>query len=174
MTEGGPSPEDAKIIAKRLEELGITALYLSIGGYGTADWLVPPMYYPQGCKISHFESFRNILGIPIIVDGRIDDPEFAERLLEEGKADFIGLGRPLLADPEWPKKVREGRVADIRSCIFCNECWNRNAKYKYIKCAVNPALGSEKEHKVWPAATSKKVAVVGGGPGGMSAAKIAA
>ncbi|MFC1929947.1 FAD-dependent oxidoreductase [Chloroflexota bacterium] len=174
MTEGGPSPEEAKLIAKRLEELGVAALYLSIGGYDTKDWLVPPMYYPQGCKVPHIESFKEVVNIPVIVDGRINDPEFAERLLEEGKVDFIGLGRPLLADPEWPKKVKEGRTGDIRSCIYCNECMSRSAKSKYVKCSVNPALGSEKEYRVWPAATRKRVMVIGGGPGGMSAARVAA
>jgi len=174
MSEAGPSIEEAKLIAKRLEELGIAAMYLSTGGYDAIDWVIPPIYYPQGCKVPYTQLVKETLRIPVILDGRIDDPELAERLLEEGKADFIGLGRPLLADPEWPKKVKEGRTTDIRNCIYCNECTNRIFSCRYAKCTVNPALGREKESKVWLASTHKRVMVIGGGPGGMRAATIAA
>lgn len=174
MMEGQPSLEETIEIAHCLEELGICALHLSTGCYDTMDWVVPPTYYAEGCAVSRAQSVREAVGIPVIIEGRISDPDFAEKLLEEGKTDFIGLGRALLADPEWPKKAREGRVQDIRKCICCNECINAVFAYRYAKCAVNPALGREREYVVSPARRLRSVAVVGGGPAGMQAAMIAA
>jgi len=118
--EGTPSVEEAKVIARRLEQLGIAALLLRTGSYDSKDWLIPPIYYPPGCRVPYTQPVKEAVHIPVILDGRIDSPAFAEKLLEEGKADFIGLGRPLLADPEWPKKAEQGRLTDILSCIYCN------------------------------------------------------
>lgn len=172
--DGAPSIEEAKLVARRLEELGINALLLRTGSYDSKDWIIPPIYYPAGCRVPYTQPVKEAVSIPVILDGRIDTPELAETLLEEGKADFISLGRPLLADPEWPKKVEQGRTGDIRNCIYCNECYSRVTDRRYVKCAVNPSLGREKEFKSWHADRQKKVVVVGGGPGGMRAATIAA
>jgi len=99
----------------------------------------------------------------------------AESVLQEGKADFIALGRPLLADPEWPNKVKVGRIEDIRPCIGCNEgCESERDKGKQLTCAVNPTTGMEREFALKPAAKKKSVLVVGGGPGGMEAARVSA
>jgi 2-enoate reductase len=171
--EGAPPIEDAEMVARRLEELGILALLLRTGSYDSKDWVIPPIYYPRGCRVPYTQPVKEAVNLPIILDGRIDTPEFAEKLLEEGKADFIALGRPLLADPEWPKKAEQGRADEIRGCIYCNECYTRVTSRRYAKCAVNPDLGREKEYKSWHADRQKKVVVVGGGPGGMRAATIA-
>ncbi|MFC1929754.1 FAD-dependent oxidoreductase, partial [Chloroflexota bacterium] len=156
--------------------LGMAALYLALGCYETIDWVAPPMYYPRGCKVAPAQPIKEAVSIPVIIDGRIDDAEFAEKLLVEQKADFIAIGRPLLADPEWPKKVMERRSEDIRSCIYCNECIDRSFRGQYSWCTVNPALGREREKEyriIWPAPKRKKVLVVGGGPAGMRSATIA-
>ena len=95
--------------------------------------------------------------------------------MQEGKADFIALGRPLLADPEWPNKVREGRLEDIRPCLGDDEgCAERLVAYKYISCTVNPQTGNERNFALTPAGRKKSVVVVGGGPAGMEAARVAA
>jgi 2-enoate reductase len=172
--EGVRSLEETIKIAKRLEELGIKALHLPGGCYDTIEWIIPTMYDPQGCLVSFTQPIKKAVNIPVIVEGRIVEPDFAEKLLEDGKTDFVGLGRALLADPHWPKKVREGRIEEIRKCIFCNECTNTLFDFKHVRCAVNPELGREKEYKIVPAAKPKKVAVIGGGPGGMEAAMVAA
>jgi len=94
--------------------------------------------------------------------------------LQEGKADFIMLGRALLADPEWANKVKEEKLDDIRPCIGCQECFIKTGSDKYLSCAVNPATGMEREFIIKPAEKKKTVLVVGGGPGGMEAARVAA
>jgi len=102
-------------------------------------------------------------------------PRLAHRVVEEGKADFVALGRPLLADPEWSKKAREGRLEDIRPCIGCLEgCRRRIHDGKTLSCTVNPTTGKEKELAIRPAPRKKTVLVIGGGPGGMEAARVAA
>ena len=171
--EGIRPLEETIRIAQRLEELGIGALHLTTGCYETMDWMIPPVYYPEGSAVPFIQPIKKAVTIPVIVNGRIVDPEFAEKILDEGKTDFVGLGRALLADPYWPKKVKGGRIEEVRKCISCNECL-RIFEFKHARCSINPALGREKEAKIIPAAKPKKVAVIGGGPAGMESARIAA
>jgi len=114
--------------------------------------------------------------VPVIAVGKIGDPVLANRILEEGKADFIAMGRPLLVDPQLPNKAREGRFEDIRRCIYCNNCWSRvqEQKYKQVHCTVNPAVGREQEFMLTPVQSPKKVMVIGGGLAGMTAAIVLA
>lgn len=161
-------------VARRLEQLGIVALDLSAGCYDTLDWIMGTTYYPEGYAIPSAQDIKRSVNIPVIIAGRISDPLFAEKLLQENQTDFIGLGRSLLADPEWPKKAREGRIEDIRRCLYCDECIRRIHAGKYAKCAVNPALGREKDRKLETASSPRKVVVIGGGPGGLQAAIVAA
>jgi NADPH-dependent 2,4-dienoyl-CoA reductase/sulfur reductase-like enzyme len=110
----------------------------------------------------------------VIAAGRLGFPELAENILEEDKADFIGLGRGLLADPEWPNKVQQGLTDEIITCIACGEgCQRRANQNKYVSCVLNPLTGMEKELALAPAAVKKKVLVAGGGPAGMEAARVA-
>ncbi len=122
------------------------------------------------------EAIKKEVGLPVIACGSITTPELAEQILEAGKADFIGLGRPLFADPHWPKKAKEGRPEDIRPCIRCNDgCLERSdAQGRAVLCTVNVALGAEEEFKISPAQFPKKVAVIGGGVAGMEAARVCA
>jgi 2-enoate reductase len=121
------------------------------------------------------QAVKEVVGVPVIANGKLGDPEIARGVIEDGKADFIALGRPVLADPEWPNKVRRGQLEDIKPCIGCNEaCLGRGYEMKYLSCTVNPLTGMEKIYAVAPIERKKSVLVIGGGPGGMEAARVAA
>ncbi|MFC1916668.1 FAD-dependent oxidoreductase [Chloroflexota bacterium] len=170
--EGGREVEESQEMARRLEQAGVDAIHADAGGHGSQ---IHKAYQPPGFMVDMAEAAKKAVNIPVIAVGRLGDPEVAERVLREGKADFIALGRPLLADPEWPNKVREGRLDDIRPCIECNDgCFGRRIVGKYLSCAVNPASGMERDLALQPAESQKSVLVIGGGPGGMEAAMVAA
>jgi len=173
--DGGREIEEGLEIARRLEAAGVDALHIDAGCYETAYWPHPPTYQPPGCMIDMAEMVKKAVSIPVIAVGRLGYPELAERVLQEKKADFIALGRPLLADPEWPNKVKEGRLEDIRPCLGCHEGCIGGFKFsKHISCAVNPQTGNELNLALTPAEKKKSVVVVGGGPAGMEAARVAA
>ncbi|GAH51455.1 unnamed protein product, partial [marine sediment metagenome] len=138
-------------------------------------WAHPPTTLPPGCMVDMAQMAKRVVKVPVIAVGKLGYPELAERVLQEGKADFICLGRALLADPEWPNKVKKGRLEDIRPCIGCHEgCLKRVFDVKYLSCAVNPATGMEREFTIKPAEKKKSVLVVGGGASGMEAARVTA
>jgi NADPH-dependent 2,4-dienoyl-CoA reductase/sulfur reductase-like enzyme len=123
-----------------------------------------------------FEAVKKEVNIPIIVGGGYRNPDTAEKIVADGIADFLGMARSFLADPEWPQKAREGRVEDIRRCVSCGEClYQRGGKFTYpYGCSVNAVLAREREWStIEPAAVKKKVMVIGGGPAGMEAARVA-
>ncbi len=172
---GGRGIDEGLEIARRLESAGADALLIDAGCEEAIYWIHPPTTLPPGCMVSLAEQVKKVVRIPVIAVGKLGYPDLAERMLQEGKADFIALGRTLLAEPEWANKVRQGRVGDIRPCLGCNEgCEARIGKGRYISCAVNPATGMERELAVTPAEHKKTVLVVGGGPAGMEAARVAA
>ncbi|MFC1990812.1 FAD-dependent oxidoreductase [Chloroflexota bacterium] len=172
--EGGREIEEGLEIARRLEAAGVAALDIDAGCYETMPWAQPPTTQPPGCLVDLAGMVKKVVSIPVMVVGKLGYPELAEKVLEEGKADFIVLGRSLLADPEWPNKVKERKLEDIRPCIGDNECWNRMSQSKYISCTVNPMTGMEREFAIKPAERKKSVLVIGGGPAGMEAARVAA
>lgn len=174
--EGGREIEEARALARRLEEMGVDALHISAGISMRAEsytWMNPPASFSPGAFIEDARAIREAVRIPVIGVGKIRDPRFAESLLAEGKADFIGLGRTLIADPEWPRKAREGREREIRRCISCNRCL-RIMYRRTIRCAVNARAGQEGAFPIVAASRPRRVAVVGGGPAGMEAARAAA
>ena len=172
---GGRDVEESQEIARRLEEVGVDALHIDAGCYDAWHWAHPPTYQPRGCLVDMSKAIKKVVRIPVIAVGKLGFPELAERVLQEGKADFIALGRPLLADPEWPIKAKEGRWDDIRPCIGDHDgCLTRIFNYKYLSCTVNPATGMERELTIRPVEKPKSVLVIGGGPGGMEAARVAA
>jgi 2-enoate reductase len=121
------------------------------------------------------EAVKKVVNIPVFAVGKLGYHELAEKVLQEGKADFIVIGRALLADPEWPNKVKQGKLDDIRPCIGCHDgCMFRIVRRKHLSCAVNPTTGNERELALQPAEKPKSVLVVGGGPAGMEAARVAA
>jgi len=170
--EGGREVEESQEIARRLEQAGVDAVHASGGGFGSQ---LHRAYQPPGNMVDLPEAVKKVVSIPVIAVGRLGKPEVAEKVLREGKADFIALGRPLLADPEWPNKVKEGRLDDICPCIGCHDgCYGQMSQHKYLSCTVNPATGMEREFTLKPAEKQKSVLVIGGGPGGMEAAMVAA
>ena len=173
--EGGRTVEEGLEIARRLEAAGVDALDIDAGCYETIYWLIPPTTQPPACTIDLAEKVKKAVNIPVIAVGKLQYPELAESILQEGKADFIALGRGLLAEPEWANKVKEGRLEDIRPCVGdMDGCRRRTHEGKVISCTVNPACGMERELSISPADKRKSVLVIGGGPGGMEAARVAA
>ncbi len=173
--EGGRDIAEGLEIARRLESAGVDALHVDGGCYEVWHRVIPCMYEPPACQINLSEAVKGVVRIPVIAHGKLGDPFIAEKVIEESKADFVGLGRPLLADPEWPEKVRQQRLDDIRPCIGDNEgCVRREYELKYLSCTVNPITGMEREYALIPAAKRKSVLVIGGGPAGLEAARVAA
>ena len=172
---GGITPKESVKTAQRLEEWGVKAIHVSAGTHDTVEMEIQPMTVPRGCLVYLAEGIKKAVQIPVATVGRIVEPRMAEEILQQGKADLITLGRALLADPEFPRKAREGRDADIRPCIGCLQgCRDHLYQGLPITCLVNPQAGMEAEFKIAPAANRKKVFIIGGGPGGMEAARVAA
>lgn len=171
-----PIPIEETIkVAQELESLGINYIHVSGGIHEFGHNETVTMYYPLAYQAWAAEKMKKALKIPVICSGSITTPELAEQILKEGKGDFVGLGRPLIADPHWPRKAQEGHPEDIRPCIRCVECTDRGVNTGYITCTVNAVSGREGELGTIPKAENKKkVAVVGGGPAGMEAARVAA
>jgi 2-enoate reductase len=162
-------------IARILEAAGIDVLHVDGGCYDSMPWIFPPSYYSEGLMVELAEAVKKVVSIPVITVGKISRPEFAESVLEDGRADFVALGRQLIADPEWGNKARAGRAEDIRPCIACNEfCIGRVFEDRPISCSVNAAAGKERYYALDRPEKVKKVVVIGGGPAGMEAARVAA
>jgi len=173
--EGGITLAEGQSMARLLEGAGVDAIDVTAGIPETMYVIGPPMAMPKGFLVAHASAIKDAVRIPVGAVGRINDPALAEQILCAGQADFISIGRPLLADPEFANKARAGRSADIRPCIACNEgCFQRLYAHLDISCVVNPRAGREAMYPQVPAAKAKRVLVVGGGPGGMMAALTAA
>ena len=173
--EGGRGVEESLEIARRLERAGVDALHVDAGCYDDWYWPHPPIYQPPGCMVDMAEAAKRAVKIPVITVGRLGYAELADSVLKAGKADFVALGRALLADPEWPLKVKEGRQEDICPCIGCHDgCLARIMMGSSLSCTVNPATGNEKEYTIAPSEKRRAVLVVGGGIAGMEAARVAA
>jgi 2,4-dienoyl-CoA reductase-like NADH-dependent reductase (Old Yellow Enzyme family)/thioredoxin reductase len=173
--EGGLTLEETKRIAQMLEAAGVDALHISGGIY---DSPVPvttgPMALPRGNMVHLAAGIKKVVNVPVISVGRINDPELAETVLQEGKADLVSMGRALLADPGLPMKAAAGALDDIRKCTACDECIARLFINESIACSVNAALGREEEYTIRKAKVSKRILVVGGGPAGLEAARVSA
>ncbi len=174
--DGGITIEETLEVVKACEKAGVDVISISSGCRQSEDSFVIPMYAPTSFNVWAAEALKKVVGIPVIVGGAITTPEMGERILEEGKADFIGFARPLIADPYLPRKIKEGCPEDIRPCIRDNEgCWNLHRRgWGGMRCTVNVATGKEDEYRIKPTSNPKKVAVIGGGPGGLEAARVAA
>lgn len=173
--EGGRGLDEGLDMAKRLEAAGIDALHVTGGCYESWNRSMPCAYEPPACHLHLSRAVKEVVAIPVIADGKLGDPRIAEEAINGGRADFISLGRPLLADPEWPRKVRLGQLEDIRPCIGdLDGCIGRILEAKYLSCSVNPITGMEREYSLAPAAKPKAVLVIGGGPAGLEAARVAA
>lgn len=176
MVHGGYTIEQTKIICRILAEAGVDAFHISRGGgYGAIRWISPPHGLPVGINTAESAAVKSVVDVPVIVVGRINDPLLAEHILEQGMADLIASGRQFIADPDWPRKAAAGDFDDIIPCIGCNQgCLFNVLVGLPITCLVNPTVGKELEMTIVPAEKPKKVLVVGGGPAGLEAARVAA
>ena len=172
--EGGRTREEGLEIAKILQEAGVAALHVDAGCYETWHWPHPPEYQPPGCMVKMAEQVKKHVEIPVITVGRLGYPELANGVIKDGKADFVAMGRPLLADPQFANKARRGQTEDIRPCIGCHECFRRLYLMTYLSCAVNPSCGNERRLEIRKAESPKKVMVIGGGIAGLEAARVCA
>jgi 2,4-dienoyl-CoA reductase-like NADH-dependent reductase (Old Yellow Enzyme family)/thioredoxin reductase len=171
---GGLTVKESIEILKYLITAGIDVVQVSAGNDITPEWICQPMFMPKACLAEAAGQVKKALNIPVMAVGRINDPVVANRILINGQADLVCIGRGLLADPEMPNKAREGRLDEIRTCIACNTCMESIFRKGRIECLVNPMLGREKEMAIVPTQNPKKVMVVGGGPGGLNVAWVAA
>jgi 2-enoate reductase len=147
---------------------------VDVGCYESWHLSIPPVYAPYACQVDIAREVKKSVGIPVITHGKLGRPEDAGKVLDEAMADFIGLGRSLLADPRWAEKAREGRWDEIVPCIGCSEgCMARGFSGSSAGCAVNPLCAMETEYVVEPADEQRSVMVVGGGAAGMTAAALA-
>ncbi len=173
--EKGRDLEEGVETAKLLEKYGYDALDVDAGCYDAWWWNHPPMYMEKGPFRTFAKLMKETVKIPVLMAGRMDNPEMASACIADGTCDIISLGRPLLADPDYVKKLRTGHVAEIRPCISCQEgCMGRIQHYSMINCAVNPQAARERVTAYEPAAKSKKVLIVGGGVAGCEAARVLA
>ena len=171
---GGLDVRESIEILKLLVAAGIDIVQVSAGNDATPEWICQPMFMEKACLSDSAAMIKKELRIPVMSVGRINDPVVADAIIREGKADLVCMGRGLLADPEMPRKAQAGNLDDIRICIACNTCMESIFRKGRIECLVNPSLGREKEMEMRPAEKRKKVMVVGGGPGGLHAAWVAA
>ena len=174
-TEGGLTLRDGQRIARRMEEAGASILHVVAASPAAPQIHVPPMAFPRGCHVALAAEVKKATRLPVITVGRINDPVLADRILAEGTADLIAMGRALIADPYLPSKAREGRLEEIRKCVACNYCRKRVIQLnRTIRCAVNPEAGRERDARISLSPRPQKVFIVGGGPGGMEAARVLA
>lgn len=172
----GHTIEDGKRIGRILELARVDWLHVSAGGYESFWAIIPPYGTKQGFNVAAAAAIKEVVTIPVITVGRIKSPEIAEEILQEGKADMVALGRQLICDPDWPLKAASGDYSNIRPCIGCTQgCINRELTMAgSATCIYNPNAGMESETLIERAKQKKLVLVVGGGPGGLEAARVAA
>jgi len=173
---GGITIEESPAIAKTLEQAGAQYISISCGTYLNQHKVSDVMRLEEGWKVPMWVAIKQAVGIPTIVGGGNRNPEFCEKLILDGKTDFVGLARQMQADPYWPRKAADGRLDDINRCISCLRCLNGlDGKPLIVRhCTVNAMWGREVDFiHVDPPTTKKKVMIIGGGPGGMEAARVA-
>ena len=172
--EAGRTLEEGIEIARLLESYGYDCLSVDTGIYDSFYYACPPMYMPKGYLVNLAAKAKEAVNIPILAGGRMNDPDIAEKAIGEGKIDAIVMGRAALADPEYPNKVLTGQAERIRPCIACNQgCITRLQQGKQPTCAVNPTAMREVRFAMKPLVKPKNVVVVGSGPAGMEAARVA-
>jgi len=173
---GGRTIEESLEIMRMLEEAGVDAFDVDAGSYETIDYIFPPAYLGDACMAYTAKAARNAVKVPLLNSGN-HTPETAAEMVREGYADFAMFGRGLIADPELPKKLREGRREDIRPCIRCNEdCIGRTAAFHMVmlSCSVNTQACQERTMTLVQTQSPQKVCVIGAGPAGLEAARVAA
>ncbi|MCT4605682.1 MAG: FAD-dependent oxidoreductase [Marinisporobacter sp.] len=175
LIENGLTIEDTKVMVKILENAGVAAIDVSVGVYASGFHITAPAAVKHGWETDFAKEFKSIVSIPVITSGRINNPFLAEGILLSQKADMIGMARASLADPELPNKAKEGKFEEIIECIGCRQgCSGMLSEDLPVNCVLNPLTGNEKALSIKEAKEKKKILVIGGGPGGMEAAIVAA
>lgn len=176
--ENGWDIEDSKKLAPLIEKTGVAYLHVSAGVYGSKELTIPSMYREQGCFVHLAKEIKKVVSIPVAAVGRIKDPKLAEKILKDGDADFIAMGRPLLADPYLPEKAKQGKFTEIRPCIgCCLGCIHAVLQREPGSCVVNPDVGREFRMNKKETNSSEKpdtifnILVVGAGPSGLACAR---
>lgn len=173
--EKGRDIDEGIEAAKLLEQYGYDALDVDVGTYDAWWWNHPPMYMEKAPYKKYAKIVKENVKIPVLMAGRVDNPDTALECVENGICDIVSLGRPTLADPDIVKKIRTGRLSEIRPCISCQEgCMGRIQHYSLINCAVNPQTARERVMALNPIVKKKKVLIIGGGPAGCEAARVLA
>ena len=184
--EVGRAMEESEKAAKYLQDAGYDMLNADNGTYDSWYWAHPPMYMPQNCNLDDVAHIKKFVDIPVVCAGRME-PEVGAQAIAEGKIDGMGVARQFLTDPEWVTKLIEDRIEDIKPCICCHAaCFNFSSSKGHAntqdlmdtmglsRCALNPKTMQSKKYKIIPAKKSKKIAIIGGGIGGMEAALVCA
>ena len=175
--KGGIDEADAVQFAQWLVEDGVDMLHVAQANHtGNMADTIPPMgVQPYGFFVRIAGDIKKAVNVPVSAVGRIVDAEMAERVIESGMADMVAVGRPLLADPDWGEKIAAGKACDIRRCISCNKgCTDAIQNRQFLSCVLNAENGYENSRSIQPAEQKKKIAVLGGGPAGLEAARVAA
>ena len=175
--KGGIDEADAVQFAKWLVEDGVDMFHVAQANHtGNMADTIPPMgVQPYGFFVKIAGDIKKAVNVPVSAVGRIVDAEMAARVIESGMADMVAVGRPLLADPDWGTKIAAGKACDIRRCISCNKgCTDAIQNRQFLSCVLNAENGYENTRSIQPAAQKKKIAVLGGGPAGLEAARVAA
>jgi 2,4-dienoyl-CoA reductase (NADPH2) len=170
---GGFVLQEAIEVARMLEATGVAALSVSAGTWHTLHVTLAPMSTPRGQIAPLAGAIKESVDVPVMAVGRLDDPDLAGAVIEEGQADLICLGRGLIAEPDWPTKLRAGKRDELRPCIACNACVDLVGRGEPARCSVNPEVGRELGWRLSPAPAARRIMVVGSGPAGMEAARIA-
>jgi 2,4-dienoyl-CoA reductase (NADPH2) len=171
--EGGFEIEESIEVARWLVDAGVACLSVSAGSWHTLHLSIPPMSMPRGCLVPLAAEIKRAVDVPVIAAGRLDDVELAESVIADGAADLVAIGRGLIADADWPRKVRERRVDEITPCIACNACLDLISRAQPARCAVNPEVSRELDFEITSTGDARRVMVIGAGPAGLEAARVA-
>ena len=185
-TEVGRNMEESEKAAKYLQDAGYDMLNADNGTYDSWYWAHPPMYMPQNCNLDDVAHIKKFVDIPVVCAGRME-PDVGAQAIADGKIDGVGVARQFLTDPEWITKIIENRIEEIKPCICCHAgCFNFSSSKGHAntqdlmdtmglsRCALNPKTMQSKKYQIKPAKKQKKIAVIGGGIGGMEAAMVCA
>lgn len=173
--EGARTLDESIRIAQLMEKIGVAYVDISAGIFESPGAVMDPMYYPEGWNTYAAAEIKKHVNIPVITSHSLRNPDYCEKILAEGKADLVGFSRQMVADPYWANKAKAGRPEEIRRCISCLVgCWQESLMIKRdMRCAINPAVGDERFIHLKKTLQPAHVAIIGGGPAGMEAARIA-
>lgn len=175
MGRGGPTLPEAQRLAPWLVEDGVDGFHVCLANHGALADTTPAMgTQPFGCFLDLATGIKQVVDVPVTGVGRIVSPALARKAVQDGIVDLVAIGRGLVADPEWPRKVQAGRDEDVRMCIMCNYCTDSIMKRSPLSCAINAGIGTAEPVVVTAARQPRRVFVIGAGPAGLEAARVAA